>query len=79
MQQVKIYNDLLHLTGEWMNADSDMLKKRDGRPPLTLSLSFFFRGWRTSPPPPTGSATEYHGENMNPGRFAPESKSIRPT
>jgi hypothetical protein len=34
MQRVKIYNDLLHLTGEWMNADM-------------LSLSFFalvFRG-----------------------------------
>ena len=30
-----------------MNADSDMLKKRDGRPhrtPRPLSLSFFFRG-----------------------------------
>ena len=41
MQRVKIYNDLLHLTGEWMNAD--MLNRgtedRPLPPPLSLSLS----------------------------------------
>jgi hypothetical protein len=33
MQRVNIYNDLLHLTGEWMNAD--MLNTA---PPLSLSF-----------------------------------------
>jgi hypothetical protein len=39
MQRVKIYNDLLHLTGEWMNAD--MLNRGTEYRPLPLSL---FRG-----------------------------------
>jgi hypothetical protein len=38
MQRVKIYNDLLHLTGEWMNAD--MLN----RGTEDLSLSLFLEG-----------------------------------
>ena len=39
MQRVKIYNDLLHLTGEWMNAD--MLNRgTEDRRHLSLSLSF---------------------------------------
>jgi hypothetical protein len=37
MQRVKIY-DLLHLTGEWMNAD--MLNRGTEDPPLSLSLFF---------------------------------------
>ena len=43
MQRVKIYNDLLHLTGEWMNAD--MLNRGTEDPQslsLSLSLSLFF-------------------------------------
>jgi hypothetical protein len=49
MQRVKIYNDLLHLTGEWMNADMLNRGTEDLRPPnlslsLSLSLSSFFRG-----------------------------------
>jgi len=56
MQQVKIYNDLLHLTGEWMNAD--MLNRGAEDRPLSLSLSLFLGGGRTSPPPPSGSATD---------------------
>jgi hypothetical protein len=40
MQRIKIYNDLLHLTGEWMNAD--MLNRgTEDRPP---SLSLFLGG-----------------------------------
>ena len=35
MQRVKIYNDLLHLTGEWMNAD---MLNRGGERPLHLPL-----------------------------------------
>ena len=60
MQRVNIYNDLLHLTGEWMNAD--MLNRGTEDPP-SLSLSIFFLflgggGGRTSPPLPSGSATD---------------------
>jgi hypothetical protein len=39
MQRVKIYNDLLHLTGEWMNAD--MLNRGTEYRPLPLSLSLY--------------------------------------
>ena len=49
MQRVKIYNDLLHLTGEWMNADMLNRGTEDRPPPPSLSLSLslfliFFRG-----------------------------------
>jgi hypothetical protein len=38
MQRVQIYNDLLHLTGEWLNAD--MLNRgAENRLSLSLSLS----------------------------------------
>jgi hypothetical protein len=36
MQRVKIYNDLLHLTGEWMNAD--MLNRGTEDRPLSLFM-----------------------------------------
>ena len=39
MQRVKIYNDLLHLTGVWMNADMLNRGTEDRPPPLSLSLS----------------------------------------
>jgi hypothetical protein len=40
MQRVQIYNDLLHLTGEWLNAD--MLNRgTENRLSLSLSLSLF--------------------------------------
>ena len=64
MQRVKIYNDLLHLTGEWMNADM-LNRETEDRHPLSFYLSLFFLlffkgGWGlTSPPPPSGSATAY--------------------
>ena len=64
MQRVKIYNDLLHLTGEWMNADM-LNRETEDRHPLSFYLSLFFllffKGWwgLTSPPPPSGSATAY--------------------
>ena len=41
MQRVNIYNDLLHLTGEWMNAD---MLNRGTEDSLPLSLSLFFLG-----------------------------------
>jgi hypothetical protein len=39
MQRVKIDNDLLHLTGAWMNADMLNRGTEDHHPPLSLSLS----------------------------------------
>jgi hypothetical protein len=39
MQRVKIYNDLLHLTGERMNAD--MLNRGTEDPPTPLSIFLF--------------------------------------
>ena len=39
MQRVKIYNDLLHLAGEWMNADMLNRGTEDRHPPPPLSLS----------------------------------------
>jgi hypothetical protein len=43
MQRVRLYNDLLHLTDEWMNAD---MLNRGTEDPASLSLSFFifFKG-----------------------------------
>jgi hypothetical protein len=41
MQRVKINNDLLHLTGEWMNADMLNRGTEDRPLPLPLSLSLF--------------------------------------
>ena len=42
MQREKIYNDLLHLTGEWMNADMLNRGTEDRAPPLFIFI--FFRG-----------------------------------
>ena len=58
MQRVQIYNDLLHLTGEWLNAD--MLNRgTENRLSLSLSLSLsLFSGVGERPlRPPSGSAT----------------------
>ena len=54
MQRVNIYNDLLHLTGEWMNAD--MLSRGTEDPP-SLSLSIL-GGGANVPSAPSGSATD---------------------
>jgi hypothetical protein len=62
MQWVKIYNDLLHLTGEWMN-EWMLICLIEGRkttlPPLSLSLSLslFFLGGANVPTTPSGFAT----------------------
>jgi hypothetical protein len=50
MQRVKIYDDLLHLTGEWMNAD--MLNRGTGDPPSSLFPPPFFRGRANVPSAP---------------------------
>jgi hypothetical protein len=53
MQRVKIYNDLLHLTGERMNADMlNRWTEVPPHPPLYLSLSLFFRGGERPLRPP---------------------------
>ena len=58
MQRVKIYNDLLHLTGEWMNADMLNRGTEDRpSPPPSLSLSFRKGGGANVPSAPSGSAT----------------------
>ena len=44
MQRVKIYNDLLHLAGEWMNADMLNRGTESAIPLLSLSLSLFIGG-----------------------------------
>ena len=45
MQRVNIYNDIIHLTGEWMNADMLNRGTEDTpHPPSSLSLSLFFLG-----------------------------------
>ena len=60
MQRVKIYNDLLHLTGEWMNADMLNRGTEDRPPSLSLSLFFsFIGGGANVPSARSGSATEY--------------------
>jgi hypothetical protein len=52
MQRVKIYNDLLHLIDEWMNADMFVEgRKTAPPPPLSLSLSFLGGGERPLRPP----------------------------
>ena len=43
MQRVKIYNDLLHLTGERMNADICLMEgRKTAPPPPPPSFSSFF-------------------------------------
>jgi hypothetical protein len=49
MQRVKIYNDLLHLTGEWMNAD--MLNRGTEDRPLSLFMGGGGGGERPLRPP----------------------------
>jgi hypothetical protein len=51
MQREKIYEDLLHLTGEWMNADMVNRGTEDRPRPLSLYFFIFFmEGGETSPP-----------------------------
>ena len=62
MQRVKIYKDLLYLTGEWMNAD--MLNRgTEDLPSLSLffkkNFLIFFLGGANVPSTPSGSTTDY--------------------
>jgi hypothetical protein len=70
MQRVNIYNDVLHLTGEWMNVDMLNRGTEDHPPPPSLSIfSFFFYGGgggTNVPSTPSGSATAYEHDHDGP-------------